>query len=354
MALVRSFNLSRLSSIKISSLSRICFHKPNERLTYVYTNPTQQQRRHFFNVPSFLDTITRGINGTATCSPHTFTESLLVPFSLDAIYEVISSVDRYQEFLPWCLSSQILSSTQEKPEVPSNTTKGEVRDSEVVVLDGTKEKVSNYENVKLLEKSMSCLLTIGFDLYKESYISHVKLHRFGSSGINAEYGEIRRWVIIARVGKVGTMALVRSFNLSRLSSIKISSLSRICFHKPNERLTYVYTNPTQQQRRHFFNVPSFLDTITRGINGTATCSPHTFTESLLVPFSLDAIYEVISSVDRYQEFLPWCLSSQILSSTQEKPEVPSNTTKGEVRDSEVVVLDGTKEKVSNYGEVSTG
>ena len=40
-------------------------------------------------------------------------KSALVPYPAAALYDIVSDVDRYPEFLPWCRSARLLSKTDE-------------------------------------------------------------------------------------------------------------------------------------------------------------------------------------------------------------------------------------------------
>ncbi len=44
----------------------------------------------------------------------TINKSALIPFSAEKMYNLVADVDRYEEFLPWCGSSKVLSQTEDE------------------------------------------------------------------------------------------------------------------------------------------------------------------------------------------------------------------------------------------------
>jgi ribosome-associated toxin RatA of RatAB toxin-antitoxin module len=72
-------------------------------------------------------------------SPISHQDRKLLRFPLEHCYNVVSDVDKYEEFIPWCMKSRVISREGE------NKLKAE--------------------------------LTVGFQLYKEKYLSHVELKR---------------------------------------------------------------------------------------------------------------------------------------------------------------------------------
>jgi coenzyme Q-binding protein COQ10 len=72
-------------------------------------------------------------------SPIRHQDRKLLRFPLEHCFNVVSDVDKYEEFIPWCMKSRVISK------------------------DG--------------ENKMTAELTVGFQLYKEKYLSHVELKR---------------------------------------------------------------------------------------------------------------------------------------------------------------------------------
>jgi hypothetical protein len=83
-------------------------------------------RRNFFSMDSFL------------CSPKSMCDRRLLYFSPEQVFNIVAQVDKYQEFLPWCKESKIVS-------VSSNGIQ------------------------------MKALLKIGFQAFTEEYLSLVTL-----------------------------------------------------------------------------------------------------------------------------------------------------------------------------------
>ncbi len=65
-------------------------------------------------------------------------ERRLIKYPIDRLYEVVSDVEKYEEFVPWCIHSKVLSKT---------------------------------------DKNMKAELTVGFQLLTEKYISNVELSK---------------------------------------------------------------------------------------------------------------------------------------------------------------------------------
>ena len=45
---------------------------------------------------------------------HSFTDSKLMPYEVEEIVAIVLDIDKYPEFLPWCSSAKILSSTADE------------------------------------------------------------------------------------------------------------------------------------------------------------------------------------------------------------------------------------------------
>lgn len=99
------------------------------------------QRRHapFKNVSHPFFTFTNPLTNPDTLTK-SHQESKIVPFSPEAMYDVVADVDRYHEFLPFCVESRVL-------------------------------RRSN-ENV------MEAVLRIGFKVFTEAYTSRVIMKRY--------------------------------------------------------------------------------------------------------------------------------------------------------------------------------
>ncbi len=50
-----------------------------------------------------------GAASSSTDRSRTFRSQKLIPFSTETIFNVVAAVDKYDHFLPWCLSSRVLS-----------------------------------------------------------------------------------------------------------------------------------------------------------------------------------------------------------------------------------------------------
>jgi ribosome-associated toxin RatA of RatAB toxin-antitoxin module len=55
--------------------------------------------------------------------------SALVPYSAEAVYQLVSDIERYPEFLPWCKSAVIHSKTAEWVEASLELSKGSISKS---------------------------------------------------------------------------------------------------------------------------------------------------------------------------------------------------------------------------------
>ncbi|MDF2529454.1 MAG: cyclase/dehydrase [Gammaproteobacteria bacterium] len=53
----------------------------------------------------------------------------IVPYSAEAIYQLVSDIERYPEFLPWCKSATIHSKTEEWVEASLELAKGSISKS---------------------------------------------------------------------------------------------------------------------------------------------------------------------------------------------------------------------------------
>jgi hypothetical protein len=58
----------------------------------------------------FISSLFSSASSNAPKEPK-FTESRLIPFSPTQIYDVVIDVDKYHQFLPWCLASDVIKST---------------------------------------------------------------------------------------------------------------------------------------------------------------------------------------------------------------------------------------------------
>ncbi|KNC47000.1 aromatic-rich family protein [Thecamonas trahens ATCC 50062] len=86
-------------------------------------------------------------------------ETTVVPYSRELVFDVVADVDRYKEFIPWCRSSRTLPSTQARSkETPQGA---ELVDAELV---------------------------IGFPGFSESYVSHIVLDRPNAIVVRAQRG----------------------------------------------------------------------------------------------------------------------------------------------------------------------
>lgn len=91
-----------------------------------------------------------------TQSDDGYTETVILPFSRDHLFSIVSDVAAYEEFVPYCIQSRILSSNEASQFLQSS--------SKPQLLHGSSEEF-------LAE------LTVGFGSLKEQYISKVFLDR---------------------------------------------------------------------------------------------------------------------------------------------------------------------------------
>lgn len=90
--------------------------------------------------------------------PHSFTEYQIVPYTLEQIFSVIAGVEKYPEFIPWCLDSAIADKNSETRQDNLGMT------DFLCVLTPQVTK-------------MKCRLTVGFNLYKEAYTSLLTINK---------------------------------------------------------------------------------------------------------------------------------------------------------------------------------
>ena len=110
-------------------------------------HPWRPHRRTFFNVGSFLGQGPPG-GGGSTPSTKRYQETVILPYTQQELYAIVSNVDSYSQFLPYCQKSRILG--------PSRSIRAR----------------ANQENA---DKIVDAELTIGFSAVHESYISEVSM-----------------------------------------------------------------------------------------------------------------------------------------------------------------------------------
>lgn len=82
----------------------------------------------------------------------THAETRVLPYTPDQLFDLVADIERYPEFLPWCLAARIRS-----------------RSEEIVVAD----------------------LVIGFKMFRERFTSRVTLDRPGQIGVEYVEGPLR-------------------------------------------------------------------------------------------------------------------------------------------------------------------
>ena len=113
-------------------------------------HPWRPHRRSFFNVGSFLGQGPLGGGGSGP-STKRYQETVILPYTQQELYAIVSDVDSYRQFLPYCQNSRVLG--------PSRSVRAR----------------ANQENAK---KIVDAELTIGFSAVHESYISEVSMRPY--------------------------------------------------------------------------------------------------------------------------------------------------------------------------------
>ncbi|KAG8903073.1 hypothetical protein FRB99_003779 [Tulasnella sp. 403] len=125
----------------------------------IRTSTKYPLRRSLFSLPDFPNLSPFGTNGSGNDVPHSYHERKIMPYSQRELYRLVSDVDSYHRFLPFCKRSRVLSS------LPS----------------GSDTNVSPY--------TVDAELTVGFLAFEESYVSKVtctpfeKVEAIGSSNL---------------------------------------------------------------------------------------------------------------------------------------------------------------------------
>ncbi|PVZ98072.1 hypothetical protein BB558_005935 [Smittium angustum] len=91
-----------------------------------------------------FSTITKPLLGT---EPKFYTEKMILPYSQEQLYNVVSDVDNYKNFVPWCIDSSVFLETKKE-------------------ILGQNGKVSQVQ----------AALKIGFKQFSEKYTSTVEMH----------------------------------------------------------------------------------------------------------------------------------------------------------------------------------
>lgn len=82
-------------------------------------------------------------------------------YSSSQLYAVVADVARYKEFVPWCQDSVVRRTTRLPSAQPGAAPAGAASSSSAAALEGGSEMLAD--------------LTVGFDMFKETYTSHVLL-----------------------------------------------------------------------------------------------------------------------------------------------------------------------------------
>lgn len=106
--------------------------------------------RTFFNLGNFLPSGSNdnSNNNFDSSASQKFKESIVLPYSAEELYAIVSDVDSYKQFLPYCVGSRVL---------------------------GPSQSARAKQNEKKASKIVDAELAIGFSALRESYVSEVSM-----------------------------------------------------------------------------------------------------------------------------------------------------------------------------------